>query len=113
MLSLKLDFKGIDICTLSILGFADFYLKPQFCKFVLTSCGLRHKPLGVSRGSPVYYAARVNYVGEGGGIAAYRGMSAHPITGGSANYLALKLCHKVAHNPNIDLLILTFAYSHK
>ena len=44
-----------------------------------------------------------------GGIATYRGMSAHPIIGGSALYLALKLCHKVAHNPNIDLLILTFA----
>ena len=49
------------------------------------------------------------YVGEGGGIATYRGMSAHPIIGGSPLYLALKLCHKVAHNPNIDLLILTFA----
>ena len=36
-------------------------------------------------------------------------MSAHPIIGGSVYYLALKLCHKVAHNPNIDLLILTFA----
>ena len=44
-----------------------------------------------------------------GGIATYRGMSAHPIIGGSPLYLALKLCHKVAHNPNIDLLILTFA----
>ena len=44
-----------------------------------------------------------------GGIATYRGMSAHPIIGGGALYLALKLCHKVAHNPNIDLLILTFA----
>ena len=44
-----------------------------------------------------------------GGIDTYRGMSAHPIIGGSALYLALKLCHKVAHNPNIDLLILTFA----
>ena len=44
-----------------------------------------------------------------GGIATYRGMSAHPIIGGSPLYLALKLCRKVAHNPNIDLLILTFA----
>ena len=44
-----------------------------------------------------------------GGIATYRGMSAHPIIGGSPLYLSLKLCHKVAHNPNIDLLILTFA----
>ena len=30
---------------------------------------------------------------------------------GSASYLALKLCHKVAHNPNLDLLILPFACS--
>ena len=52
---------------------------------------------------------RGKHVGEGGGIATYRGMSAHPIIGGSPLYLALKLCHKVAHNPNIDLLILTFA----
>ena len=44
-----------------------------------------------------------------GGIATYRGMSAHPIIGGSPLYLALKLWQKVAHNPNIDLLILTFA----
>ena len=51
----------------------------------------------------------MEYVGEGGGIATYRGMSAHPIIGGSALYLALKLCHKGAHNPKIDLLILTFA----
>ena len=49
------------------------------------------------------------YRGRGGGIATYRGMSAHPIIGGSPLYLALKLCHKVAHNPDIDLLILTFA----
>ena len=47
------------------------------------------------------------------GIAAPLGMSAHPIIGGSAYYLALKLCHKVAHNPNIDLLILTFACTRK
>ena len=51
----------------------------------------------------------ITSVGEGGGIDTYRGMSAHPIIGGSALYLALKLCHKMAHNPNIDLLILTFA----
>ena len=43
------------------------------------------------------------------GIAASLGMSAHPIIGGSAYYLALKLCRNVVHNPNIDLLILTFA----
>ena len=47
------------------------------------------------------------------GIAAPLGMSAHPIIGGSALYLALKLCHKVAHNPNIDLLIFTFACTRK
>ena len=51
-------------------------------------------------------------VGEGGGIGTYPGMSAHPIIGGSASYLALKLFHEVAHNPNIDLLILTFACTH-
>ena len=42
-------------------------------------------------------------------MSARRGMSAHPINRGSASYLALKLCLKVVHNPNIDLLILLFA----
>ena len=55
------------------------------------------------------YILQIPSRGRGGGIATYRGMCAHPIIGGSALYLALKLCHKVAHNPNIDLLILTFA----
>ena len=42
------------------------------------------------------------------GTAVPLGMSAYPIIGRRAKYLALKLCHRVAHNPNIDLLILTF-----
>ena len=58
---------------------------------------------------PAYRANNLSLPRGRGGIATYRGMSAHPIIGGSPLYLALKLCHKVAHNPNIDLLILTFA----
>ena len=49
------------------------------------------------------------HIGEVARIAAPLGMSAHPVIRGSAYYLALKLCYKVAHNPNLDLLILPFA----
>ena len=45
------------------------------------------------------------------GMSAPQGMSAHLIIRGSASCLVLKLGHKVAHNPNFELLILSFASS--